>query len=195
MMGHPGIKQTALGRQPVPRSLSSPSGNSIFWPISPGSRLRVPGFDSRPSPVIMWLPGKEGSRRNWLLCLAPLQEVFLLGGTKVRAGWEAFPNSSPHTCPSHGRGTRDPPHRPGSRVAFLVPIAQNTLHGHRRCVVPPARVFGGERTGLQPLCEMEHLQIFLFPHGRKEGAAGGSIHKRSKRQGLQCRKRLFTLFL
>lgn len=81
----------------MPCSLWSPSGNSTFQPISSGSHLRVPGFDSRPSPVIMWLPGKEGSRRNWLLCLALLQEVFLLGGTKVRAGWEVFSDSSPHT--------------------------------------------------------------------------------------------------
>lgn len=81
----------------MPCSLCSPSGNGTFQPISSGSHLRVPGFDSRPSPVIMWLPGKEGSRRNWLLCLAPLQEVFLLGGTKVRAGWEVFSDSSPHT--------------------------------------------------------------------------------------------------
>lgn len=86
-MGHPVIAQAA----PVPRGRSSLRGNGIFGQISPGSRLRVPGFDSRPSPVIMWLPGKEGSRRNWLLCLAPLQEVFLPGGTKVRAGWEALP--------------------------------------------------------------------------------------------------------
>lgn len=119
-MGHPAMKQAAPGRQPVPHSLSSPSGKGIFRPISPGSRLRVPGFDSRPSPVIMWLPGKEGSRRNWLLCLAPLQEVFLLGGTQVRTGWEAFPDSSPHTCvrPWGGAGTQDPPHHPGTGAAI-----------------------------------------------------------------------------
>lgn len=116
-MGHPAMKQAAPGRQPVPHSLSSPSGKGIFRPISPGSRLRVPGFDSRPSPVIMWLPGKEGSRRNWLLCLAPLQEVFLLGGTQVRTGWEAFPDSSPHTCvrPWGGVGNAGPPAPPWHR--------------------------------------------------------------------------------
>lgn len=109
-MGHPVTAQAA----PVPCGRCSPSGNGIFEPISPGSRLRVPGFDSRPSSVIMWLPGKEGSRRNWLLCLAPLQEVFLLGGTKVRAGWEAFPERSSHTCarPWQG-GTKESPHHPG----------------------------------------------------------------------------------
>lgn len=47
--------------------------------------------------MIVWLPGKEGSRRNRLLCLAPLQEVSVL---KVRAGWEAFPAGGPaHVWP------------------------------------------------------------------------------------------------
>lgn len=115
VLGHPVMKQAAPGRQPVPLSLSSLSGNGVFQPISPGSHLRVPGFDSRPSPVIMWLPGKEGSRRNWLLCLAPLQEVFLLGGTKVRAGWEALPDSSPHTCAWPWWGDTGPPPPPWQR--------------------------------------------------------------------------------
>lgn len=84
---------------PAPRR-----GNGNFGLIPHGSHPRVPGFDSRPSPVIMWLPGKEGSRRNRLLCLAPLQEVFLLGGTKVRAGWEALRDGSPAHAP--GRGAR-----------------------------------------------------------------------------------------
>lgn len=108
---------------PLPEEMA-PSGR-----FSPGSRLRVPGFDSRPGPVIMWLPGKEGSRRNWLLCLAPLQEVFLLGGTKVRAGWEAFPDSNPHRCaqPWQG-GHKGAPPPPQHGAATVGATAQHTLH-------------------------------------------------------------------
>lgn len=142
-MGHPTIKQAALGRQPLPHSLSSLSGNGIFQPISPGSHLRVPGFDSQPSPVIMWLPVKEGSRRNWLLCLAPFQEVFLLGGTKVRAGWEAFPNSSPRTCTQAWLGdTQYPPHHPSCEAAILG--ARSPEHWCRGCAVPSAHVLVGK---------------------------------------------------
>ena len=194
MMGHTTIKQAAPGRQPVPRGLSSPSGNSIFRPIPPGSRLRVPGFDLRPSPVIKWLPGKEGSRRNWLLCLAPLQEVFLLGGTKVRAGWEAFPDSSPRTCARPWQGGRSRPHTtPVAGAAIPGTHRPERLSSARKVCGPLCMRFGGERAVLLLLCETTHLQ--MFPCRRKEGAVGGSAREWSEQQGLGCGKRFFTLFL
>lgn len=139
VMGQSDIAQAA----PVPLSRSSPRGNGIFGLISPGSHLRVPGFDSRPSPVIMWLPGKEGSRRNWLLCLAPLQEVFLLGGTKVRAGWEAFPSHMcPAMCPHVQGGDKGAPPPPQHGAAIQRAAVQHTLHQGRGCVVLPVCVLG-----------------------------------------------------
>ena len=120
----------------------------------------------------------------------------MLGGTKVRAGWEALPDSSPRTCARPWRGgTREPPHHPGSGAA--IPSAHSPKHpaSAQKMRSPLCMRFGGERAALQPLCEMKHLQIFLFPRGREEGAVGGSAREWSKQQGLGCGKHFFTLFL
>lgn len=67
-------------------------GSSITGLCPHGTHPCAQGFGGQQSPVIVWQPGKEGSRRNRLLCLAPIQEVSVL---KVRAGWEAFPAGGP----------------------------------------------------------------------------------------------------
>lgn len=180
---------------PVPCSRCSPGGNGIFGLISPGSHLRVPGFDSRLSPVIMWLPGKEGSRRNWLLCLAPLQEVFLLGGTKVRAGWEAFPHSSPHTCaqPWQG-GTKEHPHHPS--MGLSLPLQQpSTPCINARDVWSSLCVFQGAKDCFAAVLERETSPSLPISTRKERGGGGWECPGMEHQQRLGCRKSFFNLFL
>lgn len=97
--------------------------------------------------------------------------------------------------PTMAGGMLEPPHHSDSRADVLVPTAPNILHQCRRRAIPSACVLGVGGAALQPPCEIKHLQIFPFPHGRKEGVVGGRARKWSKQKGLGCGKSFFTLFL